>query len=99
MHKTPMYRSSRSALALMAVASSMPITVTVANAGEGGPSLSGLAQREMIRRQDAVTQSDALLAEGRAAYAKGDYQQAVDKYKGALDTLPDAPMVADRRAA
>jgi general secretion pathway protein D len=77
----------------------MPITVTVANAGEGGPSLSGLAQREMIRRQDAVTQGDALLAEGRAAYAKGDYQQAVDKFKSALDILPDAPMVADRRKA
>jgi hypothetical protein len=35
MQKTPMYRSSRTALALMAVASSMPATVTVANAGEG----------------------------------------------------------------
>ncbi|MEO5916185.1 MAG: Amuc_1098 family type IV pilus outer membrane protein [Luteolibacter sp.] len=92
-----MYRSSRSALALMAVASSMPATVTVATAGEGGSSLSGLAQREMIRRQDAVTEADALLAEGRAAYAKGDYQQAVDKYKQALDRLPDAPMVSDRR--
>ncbi len=98
MQKTPMYRSSRSALALMAVASSMPATVTVATAGEGGGSgLSGLAQREMIRRQDAVTEGDALLAEGRAAYAKGDYQQAVDKYKQALDRLPDAPMVSDRR--
>ncbi len=97
MQKTPMYRSSRSALALMAVASSMPITVTVANAGEGSSNLSGLAQREMIRRQDSVTKGDALLAEGRAAYAKGDYQQAVDKYKAALDRLPDAPMVADRR--
>jgi general secretion pathway protein D len=93
-----MYRTSRSALALMAVASSMPATVTVATAGEGGGSgLSGLAQREMIRRQDAVTEGDALLAEGRAAYAKGDYQQAVDKYRQALDRLPDAPMVSDRR--
>ena len=59
--------------------------------------MSGLAQREMIRRQDAVTQGDILLSEGRAAYAKGDYQQAVDKYKQALDRLPDAPMVSDRR--
>ncbi len=83
----------------MAVASSMPATVTVATAGEGGSSLSGLAQREMIRRQDAVTEADALLAEGRAAYAKGDYQQAVDKYRQALDRLPDAPMVSDRRQA
>ncbi len=95
MQKTPIYRSSRTALALMAVASSMP--ATVASAGEGGYGLSGLAQREMIRRQDAVSESDALLMEGRAAYAKGDYQQAVDKYRQALDRLPDAPMVADRR--
>lgn len=92
-----MYRTSRTALALMAVASSMPVTVTVANAGEGSSSLSGLAQREMIRRQDAVSQGDALLIEGRAAYEKGDYQQAVDKYRQALDGLPDAPMVSDRR--
>jgi general secretion pathway protein D len=97
MQKTPNYCSSRTALALMAVASSMPATVTVASAGEGSSSLSGLAQREMIRRQDAVVEGDALLNEGRAAYARGDYQQAVDKYKQALDRLPDAPMVSDRR--
>jgi general secretion pathway protein D len=97
MQKTPIYRSSHTALVLMAVASSMPVTVTVANAGEGSSGLSGLAQREMIRRQDAVAQGDALLNEGREAYAKGDYQQAVDKYRQALDRLPDAPMVADRR--
>ncbi len=92
-----MYRSSRTALALMAVASSTPIIVSVANAGEGGSGLSGLAEREMIRRQNAITEGDALLNEGRAAYAKGDYQQAVDKYRQALDRLPDAPMVSDRR--
>jgi general secretion pathway protein D len=97
MQKTPIYRSNRTALALMAVASSMPVTVTVATAGEGGYGMSGLAQREMIRRQDAVVQADALLNEGRAAFARGDYQQAVDKYRQALDRLPDAPMVADRR--
>jgi general secretion pathway protein D len=90
-------RSNRTAITLMAVASSMPVTVTIATAGEGSSSMSGLAQREMIRRQDAVTQGDILLAEGRTAYAKGDYQQAVDKYKQALDRIPDAPMVSDRR--
>lgn len=94
-----MYRTSRSALALMALAASMPATVSVATAGEGGSGLSGLAQREMIRRQNAVTDADALLAQGREAYAKGDYQQAVDKYKQALDRLPSAPMVSDRRAS
>jgi general secretion pathway protein D len=97
MQKTPTYRSNRTALALMAVASTMPVTITVATAGEGGYGMSGLAQREMIRRQDAVAQSDTLLMDGRAAFAKGDFQQAVDKYRQALDRLPDAPMVADRR--
>ncbi|MEX1115918.1 MAG: Amuc_1098 family type IV pilus outer membrane protein [Akkermansiaceae bacterium] len=97
MQKTPMYRSSRTALALMAVASSTPVIVSVANAGEGSYGLSGLAEREMVRRQNAVAEGDALLNEGRVAYAKGDYQQAVDKYTQALGRVPDSPMVSDRR--
>jgi len=102
MQKKPMYRSSRPVLLLMAAASSMPVVVTSANAGESGyrsSGLSGIAQREMIRRQEAVADADRLLNEGREAYAKGDYQQAVDKYRQALGRLPDAPMVADRRRA
>ena len=97
MQKTPMYRSSRTAVALMAAASAMPVIITVANAGEGSYGYSGLAEREMIRRQDAVVEGDRLLAEGREAYAKGDYQMAVDKYSQALQRVPDAPMFADRR--
>ncbi|MEO0017566.1 MAG: hypothetical protein RLZZ522_849, partial [Verrucomicrobiota bacterium] len=87
-----MYRSSRVALALMAVASAMPATITVANAGEGSGSshYSPLAEREMIRRQQAVADADRLLAEGRAAYQKGDYQQAVDKFSEARNQLPEA---------
>jgi len=99
MQKTPMYRSSRTALALMAVASAMPVTMTGVHAGEGAgySQLSGLAQREMIRRQEAVADGDRLLNEGRAAFAKGDYQEAVDKYRQALDRIPDAPLLAERR--
>jgi len=59
--------------------------------------MSPLAEREMIRRQTAVQDGDRLLNEGRAAYAKGDYQMAVDKYSQALQKVPDAPMFADRR--
>jgi tetratricopeptide (TPR) repeat protein/uncharacterized protein YegL len=58
---------------------------------------SGLAQKEMIRRQNAVAASDKLRDEGRDAYAKGDFKVAVDKYKESLDVLPEAPMVQDRR--
>ncbi|BCU75568.1 Amuc_1098 family type IV pilus outer membrane protein [Luteolibacter sp. LG18] len=96
MQKTPLYRNSRTAVALMAVAAATPAVVSVAHAGDGYGS-GGLAQREMIRRQEAVAEGDRLLAEGREAYAKGDYQQAVDKYKKALDRLPDAPVLADRK--
>ncbi len=77
----------------MAVAAAMPTMVSVASAD----GLTGLAQREMIRRQEAVADGDRLLNEGRAAYAKGDFQQAVDKYRQALDRVPDAPLLADRR--
>jgi len=75
----------------------MPIVITVANAGESNSTYSGLASREMIRRQNAVAEGDRLLAEGRDAYAKGDYQQAVDKYTQAVAKIPNAPMFADRR--
>ncbi len=93
-----MYLSSRTAIALMTVASVMPITITVANAAEmSGSSQVSLAEREMIRRQQAVTEADVLLLEGRAAYAKKDYQQALDKFTQALTKLPEAPMLADRR--
>jgi len=97
MQKTPMYRSSRAAIALMAVAATVPAVVTTAQAGEGA-GLGGLAQREMLRRQEAVIEGDRLLEEGREAYAKGDYQMAVDKYRQALDRVPAAPLLEDRRA-
>ena len=75
----------------MAVAAAMPLTVSVANAQ------SGLAQREIIRRQEAVAEADRLFLEAREAYAKADFQQSTDKYRQALSTLPDAPTLDDRR--
>ena len=97
MQKTPSVFSCRTVITLMAVASSLPSVVSVANAGEGGYGYSSLAQREMLRRQDAATEGDRLLAEGREAFAKGDYQQAVDKYTQAVQRVPNAPAFADRR--
>ena len=92
MQKTSMYRHSRTAVSLMAVAATMPLTVSVANA-----QYSGVAQREIIRRQAAVADADKLFLEGRESYAKADFQQAVDKYSAALNTLPNASTLADRR--
>jgi len=93
MQKTPMYRHSRTAASLMAVAATLPLTVSVASA----QGYSGVAQREIIRRQAAVVDADRLFLEGRESYAKADFQQAVDKYRGALSILPDALPLSDRR--
>jgi general secretion pathway protein D len=100
MQKTPMNHSNRSVATLMAVAATMPFTISSSNAGEGAYSgMSGLAQREIIRRQGLVAEADRLFLEGREAYAKADYQQSVDKFRGALSSLPDAPTLSDRRAS
>ena len=97
MQKTLTHRPSRTTITLMALASTMPVTISLTNARETNNSYSDLAQREMIRRQNAIAEGDRLLAEGRQAYAQGDYQQAVDKYTQALSKVPDAPLYADRR--
>jgi Mg-chelatase subunit ChlD/tetratricopeptide (TPR) repeat protein len=59
--------------------------------------MSSLAQREIVRRQESLTEADGKLMGGRDAYAKGDYGQAVEKYKEALQQLPESPATADRR--
>ncbi|MES2659004.1 MAG: von Willebrand factor type A domain-containing protein [Verrucomicrobiota bacterium] len=64
-----------------------------------GSDLGGLAQREVIRRADAVSESDRLLSDARDDSSKGDYQGAYKKYESALDMLPDAPLVKERRDA
>jgi len=100
MQKKPIHHSNRSVAALMAVAATMPFTISSSQAGDGGYSgMSGLAQREIIRRQEAVAEADRLFIEGREAFAKADYQQAVDKFRSALSMLPDAPTLSDRRAS
>ena len=93
MQKKPTHQSSHTIVSLMAIAATMPLAVTFSNA----QGYSGAAQREIIRRQAAVSDADRLFLEGREAYAKGDFQQSVDKYRGALSTLPDASSLADRR--
>jgi general secretion pathway protein D len=101
MQKTPTHRSSRTALALMAAAASMPATTTVATAQQSGFSNSGhsnIAEREMFRRAEAVREAEALLDQGRVAYKEKDYQKAFDLYNEASRKLPDAPLVQDRRS-
>jgi len=99
MQKTPTHSYRTTVASLLAVAAVMPVAVTVAQAGEGYSSggYSGLAQREMIRRQQQVAESDRLRDEAREASAAGEYKEAYDKYNEALQLLPDAPLLQDRR--
>ena len=97
MQSSPIHRSSRTAVALMAAASALPVIISMANAGDGGYGYSSLAQREIIRRQNDIAEADRLIIQGRDAYAKGDYQQAVDLYAQAVQKLPNSPQFADRK--
>lgn len=99
MQKTPIHHTSRTAATLMALASSIPFTTSSVSAGEGYSGMNGLAQREIIRRQEAVAEADRMFIDGREAYAKADFQKAVDKFRSALSMLPEAPTLSDRRAS
>ncbi|MDA7506271.1 type II and III secretion system protein [Akkermansiaceae bacterium] len=57
-----------------------------------------LPAQELIRRQAAVQNADELLIEGRKAYAEGDYDTAVAKYRTALNDLPYGTATTQRRA-
>jgi len=98
MQKTPTHPYRTTAAVLIAAAAAMPVAVTHAGeSGYYGGGYSSLAEKEMLRRQQAVAESDRLRDEARAAYANGDYKEAYDKYSEALTLLPDAPLLQDRR--
>ncbi|MFT6182078.1 MAG: tetratricopeptide (TPR) repeat protein, partial [Akkermansiaceae bacterium] len=56
-----------------------------------------LASKEMIRRKLTVADADEALMEGREAYAKGNYEGAVEKYQEAAALLPAGTATADRK--
>lgn len=58
-----------------------------------------IAQQEAVRRQALTQDAERLLLEGRAAFAKGEYDEAVQLYRTALSTLPGGAMTEDRRRA
>ena len=86
------YRST--VAAILAAAAVTPVLTTAAHA-QGG--YSSLAEREMLRRQNQVAESDRLRDEARQAYAEAKYKEAYDNYKQALQLLPNAPLLQDRR--
>ncbi|MDB4673514.1 hypothetical protein OAF27_01750, partial [Verrucomicrobiales bacterium] len=66
-------------------------------AGSGGYGVSGIAERELVRRQNSIAEADAAVVEGNRLYDGGDYEGAIGEYGRALALYPDAPVVAARR--
>ncbi|YCM43534.1 Amuc_1098 family type IV pilus outer membrane protein [Verrucomicrobiaceae bacterium 227] len=89
MQKRHTHLTHRTMFALAAL-----IVSPVAIAGGYGDDLE---QQETIRRQQAVVTSDELRDEGRKAYAEGDFETAVEKYRASLDSLPYGTATSDRR--
>lgn len=81
--------------AIAATASQSPQTAT---AGEGYGSVSGVAEREIARRQERAVQAENAIRAGDYAYSKGEYEEAAAYYKQALDYLPDAVATAEQRS-
>ena len=53
--------------------------------------------REFARRAEKTVESEELLMEGRDAYAKGDYEEAVQNYTRSLNALPGGKANEERR--
>jgi len=71
---------------------------STSHAGEGGSySTVDIAEREVIRRQQRVTQAVEEEHAGDKAMAERDYEAALGHYRAALDLIPDADLVRDQR--
>src|ERR1700733_7956790 len=79
---------------LAGLALSLSPLVTFAGEGHG---VSGIADREIARREARVQEALAAIARGDAAMKSKDCENALNEYKAALDGLPDAPMTAQWR--
>jgi general secretion pathway protein D len=91
MQKRNTHLSHRTLFALAA------LVVTPLSVETGYAQTGSLEQQEIIRRQQNAMRSDELRNEGIKAYAEGDYETAVAKYREALSILPYGTATTDRR--
>lgn len=89
MEKPKTHRMSRAAASLAAAAAVMPLVDTSADASA--------IEREIARRAALVADADLSLIAGREAYGAGDYQEAVNQYRRALELLPNGSNFDQRR--
>lgn len=81
----------------LALALTTLLAASAAQAGSGGGSLSGLAEREIARRMGRVQDARIAIEQGDKLMAEGDTEAALGQYKSAMDALPDAAITAEWR--
>jgi general secretion pathway protein D len=86
---------NRIALLLLAASACAPALVM---AGDSPGGLTGMAEREILRRMARMEDARQAIEKGDQSYAQGDYEAALGYYKAALDSLPEAQMTAEWRA-
>ena len=72
-----------------------PPEITIAQTGAN--MVPDAAKRAVARRQELVSKADEAALRGGRFMADKDYDAAVTELRKALDLLPDAPVVQDRR--
>ncbi len=69
------------------------LLISPALAGPPGfPGGGSVAERELARREAALMDSQDDIAEGKRLLAEKDLEGAINRFKAAIDRLPDAPM-------
>ncbi len=97
MTHTPRYLAPLKQASILCLTLSLSAITVQAGSGSGG--YSSLAEKEIARRQARVNDGLASLEKGDKLFNEGDYEGALSEYKNALDLIPDAPAMAQLRAA
>jgi general secretion pathway protein D len=80
-------------VALLCISLVLNAGPTFAGSSTGGSgSVSGLAEREIARRNQRQQEAQAAIEKGDKFFANGDYESALNEYKTALDIIPEAPL-------
>ncbi|MEZ5330350.1 MAG: Amuc_1098 family type IV pilus outer membrane protein [Verrucomicrobiales bacterium] len=66
-----------------------PTAVTMAQ------SVSGLADREIMRRYARIEDAKSAIARGDNLFREGDYEGSLSSYKSAVSTIPNAPYTSE----
>lgn len=82
------------ATAAIAIPVLLPINSVLAQVGGR---VENVAEREIARRQDRLTQSEAAIQAGDASYSNDEYDEAAAQYKLALDLIPDSLATSNAR--